>query len=273
MDKNLGERQAELVTALAGELATVVGALLGGIAAAAPATGEVAPGWVVTCAMTGASAGRLTLAVGEQDAVTLARRLMGMNDDPPEEAVADTVAEVAGQAAGGLGQQPVAGGARIRVDGAPSRRGERPAHTPLVFDITLDDGTVFRFGCWARLEDAEAAAEQASSPVQAAAHTTPAKSGSHAEAAAAAPDNLDIILDIELPLTVRFGRTEMTLQSLTRVGPGSVIDLDRSPDEPVEVLINDKVIARGEVVVVAGNYGVRITEVASAVDRIRTMAT
>ena len=59
-------------------------------------------------------------------------------------------------------------------------------------------------------------------------------------------ENLEIILDIELPLTVRFGRTEMTLQALTQVGPGSVIDLDRSPDEPVEVLINEKVIARGE---------------------------
>jgi len=50
-----------------------------------------------------------------------------------------------------------------------------------------------------------------------------------------------------------------------------VIDLDRSPDEPVEVLINDKVVARGEVVVVAGNYGVRVTEVVSAADRIRTL--
>jgi flagellar motor switch protein FliN/FliY len=52
-----------------------------------------------------------------------------------------------------------------------------------------------------------------------------------------------------------------------------VIDLDRSPDEPVEVLINDKVIARGEVVVVAGNYGVRILDVLSQTDRIRTLGT
>jgi len=176
---------------------------------------------------------------------------------------------VAGQAAGGLGQQPIAGGARIRVEGTPARGGKAPADTPHVFDVTVDDGTVLHFACWAQVELPAAAAEVPAPAPAAAAAPAPAT----AKPPAGAPDNLEIILDIELPLTVRFGRTEMSLQSLTRVGPGSVIDLDRSPDEPVEVLINDKVIARGEVVVVAGNYGVRITEITSAADRIRTMGT
>jgi flagellar motor switch protein FliN/FliY len=64
----------------------------------------------------------------------------------------------------------------------------------------------------------------------------------------------------------------MTLDALTRLGPGSVIDLGRSPDDPVDVLVNGRVVARGEVVVVAGSYGVRITEVVSAADRLRTMS-
>jgi flagellar motor switch protein FliN/FliY len=179
--------------------------------------------------------------------------------------VADTVAEVAGQAAGGLGQQPMAAGSKIRVEGAPGRGGAVPPSPAAPFDITMDDGTVLRFGCWVQLEQPRPAA--AENAVAAALPPPPAPM----VGAATAPDNLDVILDIELPLTVRFGRTEMTLQSLTKIGPGSVIDLDRSPDEPVEVLVNDKIIARGEVVVVAGNYGVRITEVASAADRIRTM--
>ena len=63
----------------------------------------------------------------------------------------------------------------------------------------------------------------------------------------------------------------MTLSHLTRLGPGSVIDLHRSADEPVEVLVSGKVIARGEVVVVEGNYGVRVTEVVSTADRIRSL--
>jgi flagellar motor switch protein FliN len=81
--------------------------------------------------------------------------------------------------------------------------------------------------------------------------------------------SLDVILDIELPLAVRFGQTEMTLQALSRLGPGSVIQLDRSIGDPVEVLVNGKMFARGEVVVTAGNYGVRITDVPSAADRIQ----
>ena len=70
---------------------------------------------------------------------------------------------------------------------------------------------------------------------------------------------------------MRFGQAELTLHHLTRLGPGSVIDLHRSADEPVEVLVSGKVIARGEVVVVEGNYGVRVTEVVSTADRIRSL--
>jgi flagellar motor switch protein FliN/FliY len=84
-------------------------------------------------------------------------------------------------------------------------------------------------------------------------------------------ERLDVILDIELPLVVRFGRTELPLKTLTRLGPGSVIDLARSPEEPVEVLVSNRVVARGEVVVVSGNYGVRILDVVSPTERIRSM--
>jgi flagellar motor switch protein FliN len=271
MDTKRGELQRELVTGLASELATVVGALLGGAATAAPGGAEVTPGWVVTCGVTGPMTGRLTIAIGDQHAATLARRLMGMSEDPPDDAVADTVAEVAGQAAGGLGQQPVAGGAKIRVEGAPGHNAAVPGEPASVFEVRVDEDTAFHFACWAEIEPAAEAAASPEAPAPPPAAAVPAAAARGP--VLAAPENLDIILDIELPLTVRFGRTEMNLQALTRVGPGSVIDLDRSPDEPVEVLINEKVIARGEVVVVAGNYGVRITEVVSAVDRIRTMGT
>jgi flagellar motor switch protein FliN/FliY len=81
-----------------------------------------------------------------------------------------------------------------------------------------------------------------------------------------------MILDIDLPLSIRFGQTEMTLGELTSLGPGSVIDLGRAPEDPVDVLVHGRLVARGEVVVVSGNYGVRITDVISAADRLRTVA-
>ena len=82
---------------------------------------------------------------------------------------------------------------------------------------------------------------------------------------------IDVILDIDLPVVVRFGHTELPLRTLTRLGPGSVIDLGRSPDEPVAVMVSDRVIARGEVVVVGGNYGIRILDVVSTSERMRSM--
>jgi flagellar motor switch protein FliN len=85
------------------------------------------------------------------------------------------------------------------------------------------------------------------------------------------PENLDVILDIDLPLSVRFGHAELTLDALTKLGPGSLIELARMPDDPVELLVNGKLVARGEVVVVGGNYGVRVHEVVSAQERIRTL--
>jgi flagellar motor switch protein FliN/FliY len=73
---------------------------------------------------------------------------------------------------------------------------------------------------------------------------------------------LDAVLDVDLPLVVRFGRAVMPLRALADLGPGAVIDMGRSPEEPVELLVGDRVIARGEVVIVGGNYGVRISELA-----------
>ncbi len=84
-------------------------------------------------------------------------------------------------------------------------------------------------------------------------------------------NRIDVILDIDLPVVVRFGHTELPIRALSRLGPGSVIDLGRSPDDPVEVLVSNRVVARGEVVIVGGNYGVRILDVASQSERARSM--
>jgi len=80
----------------------------------------------------------------------------------------------------------------------------------------------------------------------------PASSVSHA-----AP----LLLGVRVPIRVLLGRTQLCLRDVAQLGNGSVVELDCSPNDPVEVIVNDKIIAHGEVVVVAGNYGVRITRI------------
>jgi flagellar motor switch protein FliN/FliY len=71
-----------------------------------------------------------------------------------------------------------------------------------------------------------------------------------------------LLMSVKLPIRVLMGRTQMSLREITQLGSGSVVELDCSPDDPVELVVNDRVIAHGEIVVVGGNYGVRITRIA-----------
>jgi flagellar motor switch protein FliN/FliY len=82
---------------------------------------------------------------------------------------------------------------------------------------------------------------------------------------------LDLLLEVELPIGVSFGRTQMRLKEALKLTTGSIVELNRSVTEPVEIIVNNCVIARGEVVVVDGNYGVRILEIISREERLRTL--
>jgi flagellar motor switch protein FliN/FliY len=73
--------------------------------------------------------------------------------------------------------------------------------------------------------------------------------------------NLDLVLDVELNALLRFGQRQLTLREVLGLKCGSVVELDRRVDEPVELLIDDRVIARGEAAIVDGNYGLRVTEI------------
>lgn len=78
------------------------------------------------------------------------------------------------------------------------------------------------------------------------------------------PERLGFFLDLELEVTLRFGAKQMLLKDLLELGPGSVIELDRDVQDPADLLLDGKLIARGEVVVVNGNYGLRVSEVFGA---------
>ena len=85
------------------------------------------------------------------------------------------------------------------------------------------------------------------------------------------PPTMDLLLDVELPVSVSFGKTEIPMKDVLKLTTGSIVELNRGVNEPVEVLVNHCLIARGEVVVVEGNYGVRIQQIISRSDRLRSV--
>ncbi len=83
--------------------------------------------------------------------------------------------------------------------------------------------------------------------------------------------NLDFILDIPLKISVELGRTKLLINELLQLAQGSVIELNKLAGEPLEVFVNDKLIARGEAVVVNEKFGVRITDIMSPMERIEKL--
>ncbi|MCB0377407.1 MAG: flagellar motor switch protein FliN [Bdellovibrionales bacterium] len=84
-------------------------------------------------------------------------------------------------------------------------------------------------------------------------------------------NNLDLILDIPLKVTVELGRTKMVVSELLNLGQGSVIELNKLAGEPMEILVNDKLVARGEAVVVNEKFGVRLTDIISPKERVEQL--
>ena len=89
----------------------------------------------------------------------------------------------------------------------------------------------------------------------------------HAEGQA----SLDLIMDLELRLTAELGRAELMIRDVLQLGPGSIIELDKTVGEPVDILVNNRLIARGEVVVIDDSFGVRITEIVTPMERAQSI--
>jgi flagellar motor switch protein FliN/FliY len=233
-------------------LGVVIGSLVDVPVTVSPSKELPEDGWVVM--LQGAQGARGTLSVEfDRNAIEIVtKRIIGLETEPPDEILIDTLKELCAQAAGSMVMEPPLAGMKLVI--ASVERGPGPgARTPSLVQIVVGDIATLRLRLWGEIAIEAAAAAQS---ISSTAKPTP---------------KLDMILDIDLPLTVRFGRTEMPLRVITGLGPGSVIDLGRSPDDPVDLLISNRVIARGEVVIVGGNYGVRITDVTSPADRVRSL--
>jgi flagellar motor switch protein FliN/FliY len=82
---------------------------------------------------------------------------------------------------------------------------------------------------------------------------------------------IGLLCDIELDATLQFGSRDMQLRDVLQLGPGDVVELDRHVSEPVDLIVGDRIVARGEVVVVSGNFALRITEVATPQLRLESI--
>jgi flagellar motor switch protein FliN/FliY len=91
------------------------------------------------------------------------------------------------------------------------------------------------------------------------------------DAQAGMSSGVELLLDVELEATLRFGCRELPLTEVLELGPGDVVELDRHVNDPVDLIVGDKIVARGEVVLVNGNFGLRVTEVAAPRKRLESI--
>ncbi len=259
----------ELLESLCGELSAAATAVLTQVAGAelqakvAPLVETDEPITCLQLTLTGAVEGRCELKLDAAMSLRFAGLLMGESPAPNAEVTQETreaAAELLGQICGNAAD-------RLR-----KRHGPLELKTHLVDkpgDTTLDNNPTDRRrivinGCgdpmFIDLYVATLVAEPAI--------TQPDVQPASAPAFTTGSRNLDLLLDIELGASLRFGTRQMLLKDVLELCSGSVVELDRKVQEPVELLIDGRVIAQGEVVIVDGNYGLRILQVASPGEKI-----
>jgi flagellar motor switch protein FliN/FliY len=228
-----------LSRALARELSRALAARFGGVASMDAGEQVGGPGWMVAVPVTGTAQGRLLVWFDAASALACVQRAAPDAINPADDAIATTLEAVMARAVDEMAAGPEAAGLQCGVPSA--RQAAAPAHAG-PYAVVLEDGLTFGFSIAVELASAQ-------------------------DALPAAHDindsRLAAVLEVDLPLVVRFGRAVMPLRAVAELSPGAVVDMGRSPDEPVELLVGDRLIARGEVVIVGGNYGVRITELTS----------
>src|SRR5262245_53978153 len=184
-------------------------ARLGGTAAMAPSSDAQGPGWIASVPVSGAAAGRIIVWVDRTAAAACAKLASSLDRDAEEAEVIAFLREIVVDATTSLGAAPEVAGVTF---GEPVlRAGEAPAGLPVSYPAIANVAS-----CLVGVGvDAETSAASAGS-------------------------RLDAVLDVDLPLVVRFGRAVMPLRALAELGPGSVVDMGRSPDEPVELLVGER---------------------------------
>ncbi len=231
--------------------------------------------WAVVTS-TGGLRGEMSLRLAPPTVLRLAQALMSEPDAPEVELTADhreAAVELLRQVAGVVATSAKARWEEIqlRVELAPAAPSWQPATS---FWLHAGEegpaGMMLEFGLSAALvaelrEKAEAVKAEAAKAAAAPSAPSAAPSSPSIPASDSAPGAgtgaLDMLMDVQLGLTLRFGSRQMLLREVLDLNPGAVIELDRKVAEPVDLLLDGKLVARGEVVVINGDYGLRVTDV------------
>lgn len=192
-------------------------------------------------------------------AILNAAGISDANEDETRNAFLEAVEQALGQLAGELGRRL---GREVSWEPAPETPGPEGSLSWAPVDVKGPSGLAGRV--WIA----------AGPGFPLAAGGAQGQGGAETAAAPAAADRrpmLELLMEVDLPVGVTFGRTQLKLKDAIKLTSGSIVELNRSIIEPVEVIVNNCVIARGEVVVIEGNYGVRIHEIVSREERLRTL--
>jgi flagellar motor switch protein FliN len=194
-------------------------------------------------------------------------RSAGVEDATPED-IRSTYLEIVNQSLSGTASA-ISTRARKEISCVPGRSAPPPAlpdASAYTFEIMLGEQPFPLLAVFA-----SSVASLSDAPVQPPAKAAPDEERAQAARPAAKAGSMDLLLDVELPVIVSFGRAQLMLKDVIKLTTGSIVELNRALSEPVEVIVNNCVIARGEVVVVEGNYGIRIKQVISRQERLRTL--
>lgn len=197
----------------------------------------------------------------------------GIEDASPDE-LKSTFRESLGQAFSVLARAMTT---RLQREVTPGSGTEAPATPPNLtwgaVRLTLGEQPISIFlGLPANLLDIFAPEQKAVAATAAAGPSAPPAPVTAARAPAAEESKtFDLLLDVELPVSVSFGHAHVPLKEVLKLTTGSIVELSRAVVEPVDIVVNNCVIAKGEVVVVEGNFGVRIQQVISRSERLRSL--
>ena len=242
--------------------------------------------------------GEQSLSASKIDALVLAQLLMGETPNVDAEFTpdhADAFAELFRQFAGTVavqlkGELGTEIGVRFKDTNVPEWASAESSHFLVTTDpqigiaLRMDTGLLDSLNKVKPVEEEEQpAATQESIPdepqaqevAQAESETPASATGAEEEPASQIrvnDKNLDLLLDLELEVSVRFGRREMLLKDVLELSSGAMVELDRRVRDPIELILGGRVIAKGEAVIVDGNYGIRITEIMSRRQRLEQIA-
>jgi flagellar motor switch protein FliN/FliY len=224
---------------------------------------------VVPFSVTKAATGKQAFRVATTDALALARILVADESESTEltsdhqDAVAELFRQIAGDAAVRFKSETA-----VEVEFAHlTSKPEWKPSSSLTVTATAGDRTI-RIGI-----DFDAELERSLSQLEAATSPRAAVNAEQEQRLSPITErNLDLLMDVSLNVKLRFGQRQIPLRELLDLSDGAVLELDQEIDDPAELLLGNRVIARGEVVIVDGNYGIRVTEVVSPQQRMAARA-